>query len=97
MILGSSFLTISTPFVVSECLKKIGLSNTFYVLAAFALISALLTLTFKPQLKINCNGNFFERIRTSLKVLKMKKCLIWIIGVFIGFFGYLIPILVIVK
>ena len=99
MNLGGAFLTISLPFIVVECLKSIGLANTFTVLAGFSFISALLTLTFKPQIKTNFEEDDWKiRIKKSfgLKILKMKKFKIWTFSVFIGFFGYLIPILVIV-
>ena len=96
---GAAFLTISLPFITSECLKKIGLSNTFYVLAGILFLSALLTLTFKPQLKSIHTGEWYKRVEKSLglDVLKMKKFIIWVSAVFIGFFGYLIPILIIVR
>ena len=99
MNLGGAFLTISLPFIVVECLKSFGLSSTFNVLAGFSFVSALLTLTFKPQIKMQTVGSWKKRFKKSLgwEILKMKKFIIWTISIFIGFFGYLIPILVIVK
>lgn len=99
MIFGSAFLTIGIPFVVSECLSKIGLANLFFVLAGFSFFSALLTLTFKPQIRNNFEGKWQDKIKKSLgiKVLKMRKFIIWVTSVVIGFFGYLIPIVVIVS
>jgi len=100
MNLGGAVLTISLPFTIVESLKSVGLSNTFFILAAFSFVSALLTLTFKPQIKTSFESDDLRmKIKKSLglEILKMKKFKIWTISVFIGFFGYLIPILVIVK
>jgi hypothetical protein len=99
MIFGSAFLTVSLPFVISECLRQIGLSNLFFVLAGFSFVSALLTLTFQPKMKSKFVGTWQERVIKSLgfEVLKMRKFIIWAISVIIGFFGYFIPVVVIVS
>ena len=71
----------------------------FECFAGFSFVSALLTLTFKPQLKSKFDGSWQEKVIKSLgfEVLKMRKFIIWATGVIIGFFGYLIPIVVIVS
>jgi MFS family permease len=96
---GGALLTISLPFVYSECLKLIGLSYTFYVLAGFSFVSALAAITYQPQLKKNhYTEKWYHRIKNScgFEVLKKRKFIIWIISAVIGFFGYLIPIMTIV-
>ena len=99
MILCSSVLTISTPFVVLELLNRIGLKNAFYCHSGFLFLSFLPLLSFKSHLKKDKTEKWNKRLKKSLgfEVLKMKKFIIWVIAVFIAYFGYLIPTIVIVN
>ena len=99
MNLGCALVSIGTPFGVLESLEYLGLQNTFYIHAGVLFFSVLALFTFKPRLIKDAEETWSKRIKKSisLEFLKMPKYLIWVGSVFIGFFGYLVPIIFIVS
>lgn len=93
-------IIVSAPFIVEVCLQKLDLSKTFLVLSAMSFITALCCLTFKPMLpKEHSNLPFKKNFINSmaLDIFKSKRFIVWAIASFLGFLGYLIPIITMVK
>jgi hypothetical protein len=103
MNLGSSVIVIIFAVLSSKMFDAIGLSNTFFVLAALTFPTIILSILYKPVIPKENEGfkksNCLMKIRESfgIRVLKKRKFLIWGISSAIGFFGAIIPILTIVS
>lgn len=98
MNLCGCLITVSLPFAIQESLDSLGLSKTFFILAGICFGTVLASLTFTPQLAVIKYETFGKRLQTGLglRIFKSRRFLIWIIGSFIGFFGYLVPIVTMV-
>lgn len=95
----SAIIIVGLPVVTSIILERYSLIELFYLFVILHIISGILSFTFKPCLPIDLNSTYIERIKQSfgLEVLKKRKFLIWCIASSIGMFGYLMPILNIVR
>lgn len=100
IVLGlASLIIASMPYFTSLLIDNYGLPETFYFFTALNLASSFLCLTYIPRLPVDKNLTRNQRIRLSFgtDVFKKPKFVIWCIATSIGMFGWLIPIINIVK
>jgi hypothetical protein len=97
MTLLGSIVILSLPIGTSAMLKY-GVPEAFYFLAGANSLVILGSLTFRPKLPRKQKESFAVKFKKSLalEVFKKTKFNIWCGASFIGYFGYMIPIVVIV-
>ena len=95
----SSIIIIALPIATAQFLRRFGLKETFYLLAAFNLVTVLMALTFKPILKTSSDITFVSRLKDSfgIEVFKKRNFIIWCASGLVGIYGYMIPIVYIVS
>ena len=99
MSLLGSVIVITLPICTDLTIKAFGLKGTFIFLTMLSLVNVFMSLTYKSVLPTHHHDNPLKRVRKSLglKVLRKKEFIIWSVCSLIGQFGYLIPIVVIVR
>ncbi len=93
------FVTSSLPFAIEASLHSFGLSKTFFILAGICFLAILCSFAFQPKLPKNECTTFKNRLKTGFgcNIFRSKRFWIWIVCAFIGFFGYLVPIVTMVS
>ena len=91
-------VVVVLPILTALMLEKYSLTETFYFLSGVNFVTAIMTISYKPQFPDDKKENIPTRIKKSfgVKVLKKKKFVFWCVCTLIGMFGYLIPIVNIV-
>ena len=91
-------VVIVLPILTALMLERYSLTEAFYFLSGVNFVTALMAISYKPQLPDDKKDSIPSRIKKSLgvKVLKKKKFVFWCVCTLIGMFGYLIPIVNIV-
>jgi MFS family permease len=99
MNMGASLITITVPILIGECLNKLGLELTWFVLAGLCFVTILCALAFKPLLPKKCLKNECEKIRETfgVEILTNYKFLNWSVACFLGIGGSMIPLLTMVS
>jgi MFS family permease len=99
MNLLSSIIVILLPVFTDITISMFGLRGTFCFLTGLSLVTVFTSLTYVSLLPNHQHDNQFKRVRKSLalKILAKKEFVIWSACSLVGQFGYLIPIVVIVR
>ncbi len=95
-----AIIIVVLPIFTSIILDKAGLRQAFQFLALLNLFSAFMCFTYKPLLpRDNHKESISSRIKQifGLQVFKSKRYLVWVFATAIAVFGYLIPIVNIVR
>lgn len=95
-----SIIIILLPIVTSAIINSSGLKMTFLMLAAVNAVGILAVFTYvTPEKSKDESNSFLKVIKKSLgtEIFKRKKFILWCVSTFIGKFGYLIPIINIVR
>ncbi|XP_047429935.1 monocarboxylate transporter 10 [Mugil cephalus] len=98
---GSSFFTITLPFVLSGMLEKLGLHNTMRVLCILMSGLILAGFTYKPLLPVKPTSSQTGRSRMrqifNVNIWKSWGYRIWAFGIPAALYGYFVPYVHLMK
>jgi len=100
---GSAVFTLSMYYLLEFLMDEVGLAMCFRILSGMMALAMLCALTFKPVLntktKTNTKGGIQSLCSSIINVDNWKnpKYVIWVFSIFFGLFGYLVPLVHLVK
>uniref|UniRef100_UPI0037E7D020 monocarboxylate transporter 10 n=1 Tax=Semicossyphus pulcher TaxID=241346 RepID=UPI0037E7D020 len=99
---GSSFFTITLPFVLSSLLDWLGLQNTMRVLCILMFVLMLAGFTFKPLLPVKSSNTRTGKCPRMSQIFNVNiwKSLgyrIWAFGIPAALYGYFVPYVHLMK
>lgn len=96
---GSAVFTLIMYFLLGYLIDNYGLSNCFRILSVMMVLAMLSSLTFKPVLKTkkrDDSGGMCASI-INFDNWRNPKYVVWVMSIFFGLFGYLVPLVHLVK
>ncbi|XP_041831794.1 monocarboxylate transporter 10 [Melanotaenia boesemani] len=98
---GSSFFTVTLPFVLSALLEKVGLQNTMRVLCILMFVLMLAGFTYKPLLPVKPSNAQTGKSRISqifnVNIWRSVGYRIWAFGIPAALYGYFVPYVHLMK
>ncbi|XP_061602327.1 monocarboxylate transporter 10 [Cololabis saira] len=91
---GSSFFTVTLPFVMSGLLEKVGLQNTMRVLCILMFVLMLAGFTYRPLLPVKVSSQTGGSRMSQLfntNIWKSVGYRIWAFGIPAALYGYFVP------